>query len=231
MGAWAQGAANAPVLGVSCHAPPHWALLCSHPGVGPFPFSAHTVTLAVMVERSNLDPIAEAQARVRLRYAKTKPVAPGPPTLGRLSKKITRKALPEKAAGLTRLQTQWSDIVGDQLSRLCYPEKIGRAPGGRQLTLRVVPAGAGLVQHQSEMIRQRVSVAAGGDIVRIKLTQGALPGSPGRTRVARGGDPTRADLTPEEYQELRNQCANIENAKLRAAIVALGVAMLTHPED
>ena len=48
-----------------------------------------------MVERSNLDPIAEAQARVRLRYAKTKPVAPGPPTLGRLSKKITRKAITE----------------------------------------------------------------------------------------------------------------------------------------
>ena len=184
-----------------------------------------------MVTRSNLDLIAEAEARVRLRYAKTKPVAPGPPTLGRLSKKITRKALPEKAAGISRLQMQWPDIVGEQLARLCYPEKIGRTQGGRQLTLRTVPAGAGLVQHQSEMIRQRVSVAAGGDIVKLKLVQGALPGSRSDSRLSRSGSRSESDLTPEQYQLLRDSCAKIDDHKLRDAIVALGVAMLTYPED
>ena len=34
---------------------------------------------------------------------------------------------------------------------------------GRVLTLRVLPQAAPMVQHQSETIRQRVSVAAGGD--------------------------------------------------------------------
>lgn len=184
-----------------------------------------------MVTRSNLDLIAEARARVRLRYAKTRPVDPGPPTLGRLTKKIARKALPEKAAGISRLQMQWTEIVGEQLARLCYPEKIGRAPGGRQLTLRVVPAGAGLVQHQSEMIRQRVSVAAGGDLVKIKLVQGALPGARLGSREARSGSRPDPVLPPEAYQALQDKCAAIEDDKLRAAIVALGVTMLSAQQD
>ena len=179
-----------------------------------------------MVTRSTLDPLEEARARVRLRYAKAKPVHPGPGTVGAAAMRIARKKMPKTGATIGRLKLEWDTIVGEQLSRLCRPEKISATRGGRLLTLKVIPAAAGLVQHQSEMIRQRVSVAAGGDITRIKLIQGALSGmttkAPGRQKAA---------LNPEQYKALVASAQDIEDAKLRDAIVALGEAVLTNLPD
>ncbi|MEO0607003.1 MAG: DciA family protein [Pseudomonadota bacterium] len=174
-----------------------------------------------MVKRSSLDPLEEARARVKLRYAKAKPVHPGPGTLGKAAMRLTRKALPKKGATLSRLKVQWSDIVGEQLARLCRPEKLTPAKGGRRLTLKVIPAAAGLVQHQSEMIRQRVSIAAGGDITAIKLLQGPLSSSPNVKPVQ------KIPLTDEQRDALIESAQGIEDKKLRDAIVALGEAVLT----
>ena|SRR6056297_305681 len=179
-----------------------------------------------MVKRSSLDPLEEARARVKLRYAKAKPVHPGPGTLGKAAMRLTRKKLPKKAATLSRLKLQWTEIVGEQLARLCRPEKLTPAKGGRRLTLTVIPAAAGLVQHQSEIIRQRVSVAAGGDITGIKLLQGHFGATPVYTKAA------AIPLTPEQRDALLARAQTIEDKKLRAAIVALGEAVLTaEPED
>lgn len=178
-----------------------------------------------MVKRSSLDPLEEARARVRLRYSRAKPVHPGPGTIGKAAMRLTRKALPKKGATLSRLKVEWADIVGEQLARLCRPEKLTPAKGGRRLTLMVIPAAAGLVQHQSEMIRQRVSVAAGGDITGIKILQGHF-----RTQT----DTPRAaliPLTPEQKSALIESAGGIEDEKLRAAIVALGEAVLTASPD
>ncbi len=179
-----------------------------------------------MVKRSSLDPIEEARARVRLRYAKAKPVHPGPGTLGKAAMALARKTLPQSGAAIHRLKDQWESLVGPQLARLCRPEKIGTVKGGRQLTLKVIPAAAGLVQHQSEMIRQRVSVAAGGDILKIKLIQGALTNT--------GSEPKQKSPTPlsaQQREALLASAAEIEDEKLRAAIVALGEAVLTAPTE
>ncbi|MEM7638366.1 MAG: DciA family protein, partial [Pseudomonadota bacterium] len=92
-----------------------------------------------MVKRSSLDPLEEARARVKLRYAKAKPVHPGPGTIGKAAMRLTRKKLPTKAPTLSRLKVQWNDIVGEQLARLCRPEKLTPAKGGRRLTLTVIP--------------------------------------------------------------------------------------------
>lgn len=178
-----------------------------------------------MAKHSSLDPIEEARARIRLRYAKAKPVHPGPGTLGKAAMRIARKKVPSKGATLSKLKLEWDGIVGEQLARLCRPEKLGPARGGRLLTLRVIPAAAGLVQHQSEMIRQRVSVAAGGDITAVKIVQGQFG--------ARVDAPVRraVPLTPEQREALLASAAAIDDHKLRAAIVALGEAVLTASTD
>lgn len=179
-----------------------------------------------MVKRSSLDPLEEARARVKLRYAKAKPVHPGPGTIGKAAMRLTRKKLPKKAATLSRLKVEWTDIVGEQLARLCRPEKLTPAKGGRRLTLTVIPAAAGLVQHQSEIIRQRVSVAAGGDITAIKILQGQI-GSP--HKVAQKAP---VALTEDQRAALIESAQSIEDKNLREAIVALGEAVLTaDPED
>lgn len=185
-----------------------------------------TGKLLRMVKRSSLDPLEEARARVKLRYAKTKPVHPGPGTLGKAAMRLTRKKLPEKAPTLSRLKVQWTDIVGEQLARLCRPAKLTPAKGGRRLTLTVIPAAAGLVQHQSEIIRQRVSVAAGGDITAIKILQGHF-GSAQKSPAAKP-----VPLTQEQRDALLASAKTIDDEKLRAAIVALGEAVLTaEPEE
>lgn len=179
-----------------------------------------------MVKRSSLDPLEEARARVKLRYAKAKPVHPGPGTIGKAAMRLTRKKLPKKAATLSRLKVEWTDIVGEQLARLCRPEKLTPAKGGRRLTLMVIPAAAGLVQHQSAIIRQRVSVAAGGDITAIKVLQGQFGATQKVTKQA------RIPLTEEQRVALIESAQSIEDKNLREAIVALGEAVLTaEPEE
>lgn len=174
-----------------------------------------------MVNRSSLDPLEEARARVKLRYAKAKPVHPGPGTIGTAAMRLTRKALPAKGATLSRLKVQWPEIVGEQLARLCRPEKLTPAKGGRRLTLLVIPAAAGLVQHQGEMIRQRVSVTVGGDITAIKILQGHF-GAPLKTPKSKP-----VPLTNEQRDALIESARKIEDKNLRDAIVALGEAVLT----
>ena len=178
-----------------------------------------------MAKRSTLDPVEEARARIRLRYAKAKPVHPGPGTLGKAAMRIARKKVPSKGATLSKLKLEWDGIVDEQLARLCRPEKLGPARGGRLLRVRVIPAAAGLVQHQSEMIRQRVSVAAGGDITAVKIVQGQFG------RQAAVHKAKTIPLTPEQRDALISSVQKIEDKKLRDAIVALGEAVLTASED
>ncbi|MEL7481950.1 MAG: DciA family protein, partial [Pseudomonadota bacterium] len=87
-----------------------------------------------------------------------------------------------KGTTLMRLQVDWTDLVGERLSKVCRPVKLSGAKTGQTLTLRVLPAASALVQHQGETLRQRLSVAAGGTIVRLKLEQGPLPQQPPRRR-------------------------------------------------
>lgn len=179
-----------------------------------------------MVKRSSLDPLEEARARVRLRYAKAKPIAPTPSTIGKAALKIARKKLPKSGTTLQHLVDQWNDIVGPQLSKLCRPEKVASVKGGRKLTLIVVPAAAGLVQHQSEMIRQRVSVAAGGDITKIQIVQGSVGQTPTTIKT-----PLSVPLNAADQKTLEDSVKSIDDKDLRVALIALGEAILTTPSD
>ncbi|MBK75089.1 MAG: hypothetical protein CME85_06265 [Henriciella sp.] len=184
-------------------------------------------TIAIMVMRSSLDPLEEARARIRLRHARAKPVKPIAKTIGTLSQRITRDRLPKKGPAIGRLKLVWAEIVGPQISRVCEPEKIGSGGKGkgRVLTVQCIPAAATMIQHQSELIRQRVSVSLGGDIAEIRIKQGPL------SRQA-APKPVRAlrPLTPEERASLEASVARIEDRSLREAVLALGEAVLATEE-
>lgn len=175
-----------------------------------------------MVKTLDTDPIAEARARVALRYRRAKPMHMGAPTVGQAAAKFARKALPEPGAGLARLKAQWRDIVGEDIAKYCAPEKLTGKKTERTLTLRVIPQAAPLVQHRGEEIRQRVRTAVGGVVSRLKLVQGPLPGAePKLDRVV------RRPLTAEELSALQRAVAEIESPQLREATMALGKAMLS----
>ena len=169
------------------------------------------------------DPIAEARARVALRYQRARPVAGPAPDIGHVARKLARKRLPKAGSGLARLKDGWRDIVGDGVARYCQPVKLSGGKAGRTLTLRVVPQAAPLIQHKSAEIRQRVSVAAGGDIVRLKLEQGPL----GQETSTEAPRPRRRSLNAEELAWLEDSVKPIADPALRAAAVALGRAVLS----
>jgi hypothetical protein len=176
-----------------------------------------------MVQRSTLDPIEEARALVKLRYSRARALRPPMKPLALSADRITRKTGGAKLPPLKLLQARWREIAGDQIYRFSHPEKLTSSKDGRILTLKVVPQAAPLIQHQSETIRQRVSVAAGGDITGIRIVQGPI--SRGAETVAYR--PKSRPLTPAEAESLEAQAKRIENPRLRAAIVALGKAVLS----
>ena len=175
-----------------------------------------------MVTRSSLDPIEEARARIRLRYQRATRAHPGMRQIGLSAERVGRKSGAKKLPPIQVLRQRWREIAGEQLYKYCRPERLSGGKDGRVLTLLVVPQAAPMVQHQSETLRQRVSVSAGGDITAIRIKQGALGAEPAKP-MRRKARP----LTPAERRELEASAASIADDKLRAAIVALGEAMLT----
>ncbi len=170
-----------------------------------------------------LDPIAEAYSLVKLRYRRARAIRDVGKPVGALAARIGVEAGTGRLPALKMLRFRWRQIVGEAIARLCEPAKLTNGKAGRVLTLTVVPQAAPLIQHQAETIRARVSVAAGGDIVAIRLVQGALTGP---TRAPVSPRPVR-QLTPAETAALEERAARIADPGLRAAIVALGAAVLS----
>jgi len=176
-----------------------------------------------MVTKSTLDPLEEARALVKLRYSRARALRPPMKAVAISADRVSRKSGAAKLPPLKLLQARWREIAGEQLYKFSHPEKISASKDGRILTLRVIPQAAPLVQHQSETIRQRVSVAAGGDITAIRIVQGTIQ----RGAETLAYRPRARQLTPEEAVMLDAGARQIENPRLRAAIVALGKAVLT----
>ena len=163
----------------------------------------------------------EAMARARLKRMRAKPAFQPRNTLGRQIRAITRAHLKGHGSTIAKLKDDWSSIVGEEMASYCRPEKMSGPKTGRILTLRVLPAAAVLIQHQEEVIRQRVSVRAGGNITSLKLVQG--PFSKGAVYKKQA----RRPLSAEEKTHLENSLQKIENPALKQAIAALGRAVLT----
>lgn len=176
-----------------------------------------------MVTRSTLDPLEEARALVRLRYLRGKAARSPMKRVGLAAERLGRKSGATKVPPLTVIARRWREIAGEQLYAWCQPAKLSHSKEGRVLTLTVLPQAAPLVQHQSETIRQRVSVALGGDIVAIRLVQGVI------RREGTGNSPRRTHrpLTATEKLDVEARAARVEHPRLRAAIVALGTAVLS----
>lgn len=151
---------------------------------------------------------------------------PGMRQIGLTAERIGRKSGAKKLPPIQVLRQRWREIAGEKLYQYCRPEKLSGGKDGRVLTLKVIPQAAPLVQHQAETIRQRVSVAAGGDVTSIRIVQGTL--STGEKQT-----PTRSfrRLTAQERADLESRTTGIENTSLRAALVALGEAMLAAETD
>ncbi len=167
------------------------------------------------------DPLEEAKAQIKLRYVRARALRQPGNSIGFVSQRLTRKLLKNKAKTphIIKLKMHWPEIVGEEISKYCFPEKLTGAASNRTLTLKVVPAAAPIIQHQSEIILSRVKISLGGAITRIKILQGPLnPYSPPVKRTTR-------NLTSNEIEEIATSVSGIEDLKLRSALQKLGEAV------
>ena len=166
----------------------------------------------------------EAFARVRLRHSRAKPAHPGmaQASIGRAANRLVRKKVKGKGSAVSKLRDEWAEIAGPQLAKLSRPIKITGGREGRILKLSVVRAAAALIEHSLEQIRQRASVASGGDIYKVVIEDHMLGVKPGQGELALPAKP----LSPEELAELEASVAGIDDPALKQAIVSLGHAVL-----
>ena len=171
----------------------------------------------------------EAFARVRLRHSRAKPAHPGmaSASIGRAANRLVRKKVKGKGTAVSRLRDDWSEIAGEQLAKLCRPVKISGAKEGRVLKLSVVRAAAALVEHSLEQIRQRASVAAGGDIYKVVIGDHSLGLKSAQGELHLPAQP----LSPDDLAELEASVAGIDDPALKQAIVSLGKAVLVGSRD
>ena len=134
---------------------------------------------------------------------------------------ITRRALGRRQSQLAAVLSDWAMIVGPELATKAVPQRLrsARSDGGAELTLRVDPADALELQHESPRLMNRLNAHFGyGAIARIKLVQG-------RSRRSRPA-PTQRPLTAAEERDVAALLQRVGPPALRQRLDALSRAVL-----
>lgn len=151
------------------------------------------------------------------------------PAAGLLKERI-RAAGESRGFAVSRLLTQWPEVVGEEIAAAALPVKIGYGRGamGATLTLLTTGAFAPLVEMQKERIRERVNACYGyAAVSRVLITQTAPQGfAEGRVAFQpKPPEPTAPD--PQVVQAAEEAARPIGDPGLRAALEALGQNVLT----
>ncbi|TCO73285.1 DUF721 domain-containing protein [Rhodovulum euryhalinum] len=154
-------------------------------------------------------------------------------TASLLSTRI-RKVGEKRGFAVARVLTHWTEIVGEDIARICRPVdvKYGREGFGATLTVLTSGANAPLLEMQKETIRAKVNACYGySAIARIRLTQTAPTGfAEGQAEFAPA--PKAAPRAPEPavLDRASELSGEVQDTGLRAALEALGRNVLSRPK-
>lgn len=116
---------------------------------------------------------------------------------GALVGQTIRKAGETRGFAVARVLTDWADLAGPELARLCRPVRVSYAKKGFGATLVVEAPGAAapLVQMRLDGLRARINAVYGyAAIARIQLQQGGLGVVSGMAEAPAGFDRAPAAL-------------------------------------
>lgn len=136
----------------------------------------------------------------------------------------------KRGFAVTRLLTQWADIVGEDLARITRPVKVGygREGFGATLTVLVASAQAPMVQMQLPKIRDRVNAVYGyAAIARITLTQTAPTGFAEGQAQFDPAPPAPKPLDPAVQAKAHAAADGAKDEGLRAALETLAQNFLS----
>lgn len=152
------------------------------------------------------------------------------PAAGLLKDRL-RSAGETRGFAVTRLLTQWAEIVGADIAANAVPVKIGygRAGLGATLTLLTTGARAPMLEMQKDRIRERVNACYGyAAISRVAITQTAATGfAEGQVAFNGALPPQDPQPAPEAVLAAAEAARPVRDPGLRAALEALGQNVLT----
>jgi hypothetical protein len=153
-----------------------------------------------------------------------------PTPLGALIGKIVEPVAQRKGMGVTSLLTQWPEIVGARLAKICRPMELKWPAGGPRRLQSAGPAPATLVlrvdgafaleaQHAAQLMVDRINGSLGWACVgRIAFRQGPLD-EPQRP-------PPRLAPDARANAAAAKRAADIADAELREAMTRLGAEVI-----
>lgn len=134
---------------------------------------------------------------------------------------------------VSRLLTQWAEVVGPDIAAIAVPVRIGYGKGGLGATLTLLTTGpnAPLLQMQLDRVRERVNACYGYNAIsRVVVTQTAPQGfAEGQVAFAPRPKPEKAP-DPALRQKAQETAAGIGDPGLRAALAALAENVLSRPQ-
>lgn len=151
-----------------------------------------------------------------------------------------RKGGESRGFAVSRLLTQWPEVVGPDIAAMARPVEIsyGRGSFGGTLTLLTTGAMAPLLEMQSAQIREKVNACYGyAAISRIRVTQTAPTGfAEGRVAFDHAPKVAAAENTPTSAarRAAHDVAAKVEDEGLRDALERLGGHVLSaakHKDD
>lgn len=146
-----------------------------------------------------------------------------------LVKDSLRAAGERRGFAVSRLLTQWAEIVGEEIAASTRPVKVGygREGLGATLTLLTTSAAAPVVQMEIPRIRDRVNACYGyAAIARIHLTQTAATGFAEGQAEFRPAPRAAAAPDPAITARAAETARDVRDGALRAALEALGQNIL-----
>ena len=141
-----------------------------------------------------------------------------------------RKGAESRGFSVSRVLTNWADVVGAEVAKVCDPVdmRYGRAGLGATLTLCTTGARAPMIEMQKEAIRARVNAVYGYAAVgKIRITQTAPTGF-AEDQASYAPPPKRS---AEPSPEIKASAAAIRDPELRAALETLGANVYSRSND
>jgi hypothetical protein len=142
---------------------------------------------------------------------------------GGLLKTHIRSASEKRGFAETRLLTNWVDIAGPAIAKLCRPVKVGYRQEGFGATLTVLTTGANapLLQMQLPQIMTKVNAVYGYNAIsRIKITQTAPTGFGETDATFERKKPTKA-LSDVQRKDVELSVKDVSDSSLQDALARL----------
>ncbi|MBI1340098.1 DUF721 domain-containing protein [bacterium] len=171
--------------------------------------------------QSLLEKLEERESIARLSWQRARPPARAGSQLRTAVAVALAPVLKQAGPSVELLRSRWAEIVGERLAKATEPSEVISGKGGATLVIRAPSAAAGMIQHAHDHIIQRVNLAVGSPVTKLRIDQ-----TTARPRPASASPQPPRRLSAAERAEVAEALATMPDNPVRAALARLGEAIV-----